>query len=929
MQERPVIFKRKITATCFLFFLLGLLFFLDSEFNKVEAASYSPYDVNMNGVNSATQGNRAASFTSGKKLVYDVYDGKDGKESWKVVNRDYGKGKQPYLEFSGWSAIVGYTHHTKDNQDTYFYLTNNKNEKRVYKAEQLSSVSASKDIEYNRKSETGSINNPCSSSAHNKNNDECNMYYNAVGFKAHIPLNDLFGEGIDDDNWTVQIVKRVENHYIYDDLRVPFEFNLNYSNGVLQLSSGLDAKNLKMGYEGVARRDFARQGGYSGGRYFTKGDTYTAKSTNQESTVVWYGVKTPEEQNKTKWAASLYWIFGGERATLRYNVTTVNVNIVHKDKDTGKILKSEKTKGTVGKTYSYAPENKGTFKDENGADYVPVSKAKSGKIGKSDLNITFEYQVPSQKITVVHKDKDTGKILRTDSTSQKVGTSYSKKPENRGVFKGENDRPYVPISKAVSGKVPEKGVTITFEYRLSVPAPNTGGEIEGSKDGDAALKGEVSWSLYKKNNGDKSYLRYVNDLSVKGKHYATKNINKKITTALINKTQSTDEKLLIENQEPNKMKNKDIEYTLTYEYTNFYKDVYAPKEFLGDDVFVWEKIGTKADWSKSKKTDKTITLKAEHSYGGKLEFSRDGMTEKGFITGEYGFIDGSISKDKEYFASNTSNKIRELQTQAWMSFLKEGFYPQYSVTLKQREQDPNMKVSHSLVHGKVTAFYYPNDLDGNLKGKFANQTEDKLTKYAIPLTIIGKQPNEKANPFIFRSAEDFYITKNTGFVDSIKDNENASKKIKEDYEKYTSQSYNDTILSKNHGLSADQIKQNGGGYYLPIDSESNLKTDKEYTDWIVVQNMGLNDLKLMIPQTYKFKHYLIGAAGDDPIFNEQSETPVAIGADKYPNTVTINNEQRQKILKKDILKRDDLLYGFKAIDIKSISSLLKNEGLNP
>ncbi|MDN5389966.1 hypothetical protein QMZ64_21485 [Bacillus sp. LB7] len=919
--------RKKWPASCFLFFLLCLLFFWLPGIEKAAAATYSPYDINEKGINSATQGNRAASFTSGKKLVYDVYDGKNGKEGWKVVNRDYGKGKQPYLEFTGWSAIVGYTHHNKNNQDTYFYLTNNKNEKKIYKAEQLN-LSASKDIEYNRKSETGKINNPCPSKAFNKNNDECNLYYDYVGFKAHIPLNDLFKDGTVDQHWNIQIVKRVENHYIYDDLRVPFEFSgLSYSKGELQLTSGLDAVNLRMGYGGVARRDYPRQSGYSGGRYFTKGDTYRARSSDQESTVVWYGVKTPEEKNKTRWAASLYWIFGGERALLKYKVTTVDVTIVHKDKNTGKILRTDKTKGTVGDSFNYAPESKGTFKDENGAPYVPVSKAITGKVTNKGVNITFEYEIPSQTISVIHKDKDTGKVLRTDKTSQKVGTSYAKSPEKRGFFTDQNNRPYVPVSESVSGKMPDQNVTITFYYRLSVPKPDTGGEISGGKDGDGALEGEVSWNLYKEKNGKASLLRFDNRLSIKGKHFEVKNVSKSIKTSLLptEKIQSTDN-LMIEKQNPTKWKSKTVEYSLVYEYTNFYKDVYVPKEYLGDDVFVWEKVGQVADWSKSKKTDKKIKLKIEHSYHDRLVFSDDSKTEKSFITGEQSDVKGQVSKDKEFVSSSTNNKLVTLKTQTWLSFLQKDFRPQYSVS-----SDKESKKSSPVVYGNLTAFYYPVDIDDSLKQRFANQTKDNLSKYAIPLDLIEKKAANDATPFLFRASDDFYLTKKTGFVDAVKPNiKDPEQQIKNDYEKLLSVPYDDSILSKNHGLTDKELQESGGGYYMSIDSSSSLKPGEEYIDWLVVNNLGLNDISIQIPQKYKFDHYLLGAAADDPVINEQNETPISISDDKYTNSVTVNDDQRKTILnEKSVKERKDLLYGFKSIDSDLVLNSLRKAGINP
>ncbi|PFS05441.1 hypothetical protein COK55_30140, partial [Bacillus cereus] len=108
---------------------------------------------------------------------------------------DYGRGTQPYLEFTGWSALVGYHEHNASNQETYLWALNKRTGKSyIYQAE-MTDLDASKDLEYNRQNSTGEVYNACPKDAYNKSNDECNMYYHNVGFVAHIPLNELFPNG--------------------------------------------------------------------------------------------------------------------------------------------------------------------------------------------------------------------------------------------------------------------------------------------------------------------------------------------------------------------------------------------------------------------------------------------------------------------------------------------------------------------------------------------------------------------------------------------------------------------------------------------------------------------------------------------------------------------------------------------------------------
>lgn len=56
------------------------------------------------------------------------------------------------------------------------------------------------------------------------------------------------------------------------------------------------------------------------------------------------------------------------------------------------------------------------------------------------------------------------------------------------LFTDQNNRPYVPVSESVSGKMPDQNVTITFYYRLSVPKPDTGEKSPEEKTGMMRLK---------------------------------------------------------------------------------------------------------------------------------------------------------------------------------------------------------------------------------------------------------------------------------------------------------------------------------------------------------------------------------------------------------------------------------------------------------
>ncbi|WP_025731385.1 MucBP domain-containing protein [Heyndrickxia ginsengihumi] len=450
----------------FFTFLWGLLMFIPNGQQSASAASYTPYMSQSTSI--GVKGGRdqdTYSRTSGKLLVYDVYAGKDGKSGLKIATHDYGKGSQEYLEFTGWSALLSYHNHYKDNQDTYIYVKNAETgEKKLYRAEMLN-YDASKDLEYGRTSTTGDINNPAPDSVYNALPTKYNMYYKYVGFRAHIPLKDLFPNGIDESQWKFYIVKKVEDHTVYSTLQLPFHFeNTDYSNGKLSLDSGVDADEVQPQDSDIIRRTTPRGTTKTG--YFSKNQIYHVVDQDEGDTVSWIGVKSPEDDNQTRWAVSPYWIFYGEQATLSFVANERTITVVHKDKITGKVLRTDKHTVLEGEKYSYSPEDKGVFTTDDDIPYVSTSKAVSGTAGTSNTTITF-YYVPQNTYTIEHRDRATGEILEKKTEYVNQGDSYSYKAYEDGHFKKGSD-PYVSVSKdaAVSGTAGIGNKTFVFDYAV-------------------------------------------------------------------------------------------------------------------------------------------------------------------------------------------------------------------------------------------------------------------------------------------------------------------------------------------------------------------------------------------------------------------------------------------------------------------------------
>ncbi len=320
-------------SSLILFSVFSTAFLLKPEL--VLAAS-SPYDVESsvrNGWNSLP-GGKNHSQRSGRKLVYDVYASKYTSGGYKIVNKNFGKGTQPYINFQGWAVIQGYKRHTSTNHETYIVAEKVAGDsgigtKKVYGTLPIN-ISGTEDLEYNNRG--SGVYNECWSGATYKDNQlDCNMRYDNVGFNAYLPFNELFPTNREDAKWVLYIVKRVESRIVYERLILPFNFTgLAHKGGTIDLESGVNANYLRMIGTDVIRRTYPRQktsGSVYG--YFNTGSIYTRTNQEESKTAVWYAVRSHHDGNATRWAPSAYWKFGGEQAVLDYNPPPDNAPPVH------------------------------------------------------------------------------------------------------------------------------------------------------------------------------------------------------------------------------------------------------------------------------------------------------------------------------------------------------------------------------------------------------------------------------------------------------------------------------------------------------------------------------------------------------------------------------------------------------------------------
>lgn len=319
---------KKIKKLIFIFLLAGFIVSVFPLFpEKAMGASYSPHsvpsDVRKNWSN--TLGGKQFKQRTGRKLVYDVYSKKFTSGGYQIVNKNFGNGNQPYLNFQGWAVLQGRKRHTSSNHDTYIVAqkVGDLSNVKIYKTDHIN-LSATEELEYNNQG--SGVWNECPANAENKDNQlDCNMRYDNVGFNAYLPLNELFPNYAESASWRLYIVKVVDGHIVYTPLILPFSFdNRSYGWGEISLSSGINANQLTMVGANVIRRDYPRQTAldyfnkHGKFDYFTTGSRYTQIDSDESGTGVWYGVRSTHDNNAKRWAVTAYWDFGGEQAILKY-----------------------------------------------------------------------------------------------------------------------------------------------------------------------------------------------------------------------------------------------------------------------------------------------------------------------------------------------------------------------------------------------------------------------------------------------------------------------------------------------------------------------------------------------------------------------------------------------------------------------------------
>ena len=811
---------------------------------------------------------------SGRKLVYDVYSGESGqslKQGWQIVNADKGRGNEPFLQFHGWSAIEGHHHHVRNNQATYLVAVNPQTNKEfIYKAE-MTNLDAGKDFEFYKTSETGPINNLCPDTTFNVESNICNMKYEWVGFKAWIPLNDLFPNPDMEGEWTFYIVKNVEGNIVYDQLITPFKFGeLPFKNGMLGLDSGKNTNQLIINATEVIRRSVPR-GVNTNERqkYFSYGQTYTRVSQDEKAGVaVWYGVISPHDNNAVRWTSSAYWTFGGSIASLSYRISYSDITIRHIDAEKKKVLATEKSKMILNHSYNIVPKPKGHFKDEKGNPYVasPEGQGVKGTV-KDSRTFDFYYRVSLPDPTEV-KEKDPGSTGKDGLNPKVEGKVFW---ELRRTEPGKPSDVYIESRFDVTGNhyavrktqhhVNIAGQIITKENPITL--------LKLAKD----IKGKALEYKY-----SYEYTNFYRDNYECVKSQGTDCFEWKFTGRSPEwnrgETFTLSDKIMMNHQQEDTINKSTFEEVLSVKWLVGMEDAWDYPVKKSKDFY--------EQWTKAKGN----TFHSEYI----LKTQSSLPITPGQLV---------------YTVEVPSGEHLKPSFQPFKKELSYGYYFPVDVDDSLKEDYKN--------NTSYTEFSYMFPLQQSImtdKGK-VGATRSFEMEYVTDLFFMTKHTGFIAGYPYAEKFRKFHFQKKAipSFNKMVQE---GTKKTAMAYEQMAGQSFVDEILYVDGVGQMEKLQR----YMIPVDPNSPLRPNTLYRNRIILENMGLNDGRMSFDQRFKFERYLFGTGADNAWVIEQSESRVSLDtvSPQSVHKIVIRQEEIGPLIGEAEKKAKGRLHGFRLID---------------
>lgn len=414
---------------------------------------FSPYEVHDPWGWGAIKGdNDQFNPWGGNNISYNVYTENSGnKEGLRVTKNQFDdREPQRYLTFDGFAVQKGYSNQYPHNQRTYIGVVDENGHENYYATEVLENTDATRDFTYGY----GTDYQPrqCSDDEYNKWSDsDCTMTYKGVGFRAHIPLDDLFGEVKPNDSsksWKVKIYHMVKGsggsgspHYVWNWVRTPLNkqdlgkyTSFHEATGMIDFASGRGENTAQVNTPDHVRRTApaSTKGDCPIGsdcRYFKEGVDYPIFEVDQNRTVVWYKYGRMWGEPNDAWGQSQYFRVTGDPATITFRpnpalepVKDAQIRTKYVYKGTGNLYGEFTEDAVRGKKYDRsAAYNKAGGQTES--QYYPDVFEKYGK----KVYVNDDSNQGNGGFVFVNQDQKTSKVANTDKAEEFVFTGEDNK----------------------------------------------------------------------------------------------------------------------------------------------------------------------------------------------------------------------------------------------------------------------------------------------------------------------------------------------------------------------------------------------------------------------------------------------------------------------------------------------------------------------
>lgn len=292
-------------------------------------------------------------------------------------------------------------------------------------------------------------------------------------------------------------------------------------------------------------------------------------------------------------------------------------------------------------------------------------------------------------------------------------------PRTGTVDLGTDTRPQPPCSTEAHA-----GTTFQRQYNYRaifagwveapVSDPTNGGTQPNTSNGSA--NGRTYWELRRPDLNKASGIYAESGYSITGSHYATRNPSNWFNLGGITAQSASP----ISRYSENSLKGSSLNYSFSYEYTNYYRNVYNCTDSRGGSCYAWVYAGQVADWGRGNTYSISGSIPIDHSQKELVKrASMDEVLSQRWIVGRVDSRTPSLQRTPFYeqlrrTGDNDRKNIYNLKTQSYLPVTPGKWI--YEIELPSNQHTST--AFNPFQRGGSSGYYYPIDIDESLKDSY-------------------------------------------------------------------------------------------------------------------------------------------------------------------------------------------------------------------